>query len=65
MLPGSRLSPRRKQVSILLWMNADILKNLKKGDMVCPYCGAGSPYVVYLDDEEVYYCFECGARFRH
>jgi uncharacterized protein (DUF983 family) len=33
--------------------------------MVCPYCGAGSSYVVYLDDEEVYYCFECGARFKN
>jgi hypothetical protein len=31
--------------------------------MTCPYCGAGSSYVVYLCDEGVYYCFECGARF--
>jgi len=33
--------------------------------MTCPYCGSGGGYVVYLDDEGVYYCFECGARFRN
>jgi predicted nucleic acid-binding Zn ribbon protein len=33
--------------------------------MTCPYCGSSGNYVVHLEDEEMYYCYECGARFKY
>lgn len=32
--------------------------------MTCPYCGAKGSYIIQCDDE-TYYCFECGNKFKY